>query len=46
MFQASRKVSTPIANNDAPNLARSTLIHVNAGETVNGYVVGVLSASA
>jgi len=35
-----------IANNDAPKLARSTLIHVNAGETVSGYVVGVSSATA
>jgi len=34
-----------IANNDAPKLARSTLIHVNAGETVSGYVVGVSSAT-
>jgi len=35
-----------IANNDAPKLARSTLIHVNAGETVSGYVGGVSSATA
>jgi hypothetical protein len=35
-----------IANNDAPKLARSTLIHVNAGETVSGYVGGVSSVTA
>ena len=43
---ASVKLSMGIANNDAPKVARSTLMHVNAGGTVSGYVVGVSSASA
>jgi hypothetical protein len=43
---ASGKLSMRIANNDAPKLARSTLIHVNAGETANGYFVDASSATA